>query len=96
MSAILHPSCPYFHVNCDYDNCVTLFPLASCSAGSDNCKSCKSGESKCETCDQGYTVDANGVCQGILFVYTVLLPQTTTTYITVLVQFTYCAKKLVS
>ena len=74
---------------------LVFFPLASCSAGSDNCKACKSGESKCESCDKGYTVDANGVCQGILFVYTVLLPQMTITYIAVLFQFTHCAKKLV-
>ena len=62
--------------------CYLFFPLESCAADTDNCKACMSGEQKCETCDKGYKPDANGVCQGIIFLYTVVLPHPTITYIT--------------
>ena len=52
----------------DVCNVTTMFfPLESCAVDTDNCKACKSGEQKCETCDNGYKPDANGVCQGIMF-----------------------------
>jgi len=83
-----------FYVNCVWIIHVGFFPLESCAVDTDNCKACKSGEQKCETCDKGYKPDGNGVCQGIIFVYTyiaesdnywmhVLLPHPTLTYITV-------------
>ena len=62
---------------------LVVFPLESCAVDTDNCKACKSGEQKCETCDKGYKPDGNGVCQGIIIVYTVVLPHPTITYITV-------------
>ena len=65
-----------------------IFPLESCTVDTDNCKACKSGEQKCDTCEKGYKPDANGICQGILFVYTVVLPHPTITYKTVLFIFT--------
>ena len=62
---------------------LVLFLLESCAVDTDNCKACKSGEQKCQTCDKGYKPDGNGVCQGIIFVYTVELPHPTITYIAV-------------
>ena len=62
---------------------LVFFPSESCAVDTDNCKACKYGEQKCETCDKGYKPDGNGVCQGILFVYTVVLPHPTITYIKV-------------
>ena len=64
-----------------------FFPLATCSAGENNCYSCNTGNTACETCYTGYAAN-NGVCQGNLFVYTVLLPLLTITYVRVLVRFT--------
>ena len=71
-------------VNCDWIlHVCCFFPLESCAVDTDNCKACKSGEQKCETCNKGYKPDGKGVCQGIVFVYTVVLPHPTITYITV-------------
>jgi len=64
-----------------------FIPLGSCTAGANNCDTCSSDNTACETCYPGFTADANGVCQGDLFVYTVLLPHPTITYISVLVHF---------
>ena len=66
---------------------LVVFSLESCAVDTDNCKACKSGEQKCETCDKGYKPDGKGVCQGMIFVYTVELPHPTITYITVSKRF---------
>ena len=63
--------------------CSCFFPLGSCTAGENNCDTCSRDKSACETCDKGNKPDGNGVCQGIRFVYTVVLPHPTITYITV-------------
>ena len=62
-----------------------FFSLASCTEGVNNCVTCNTAKTACTTCATGYIVDTNGVCQGNLFVYTVLLPYPAITYITVLV-----------
>ena len=55
-----------------------VFPLAlSCIAGENNCVTCNADAHKCLTCDSGFNADANGVCQGNLLVYTVLLSHPT-------------------
>ena len=67
---------------------VVVFPLAlSCIAGDNNFVTCDAD--KCATCETGFTADVNGVCQGHLLVYTVLLSHPTITYITVLVYFPF-------
>ena len=61
-----------------------VFPLGlSCTAGENNCVTCNIDT--CITCDSGFTADANGVCQGNLLVYTLLLSHPTIPYSTVLV-----------
>ena len=63
---------------------VVFSPVVPCDI--DHCATCKTDDNtKCDTCDSEYTADTNGVCQGNLFVYTVLLPNSTITNITVLV-----------
>ena len=65
-----------------------FFPLAlTCTAGENNCATCNDENTMCTSCSTGYSADADGVCQGNLFVYTVLLPNPTFTYLTVLVNF---------
>ena len=56
-------------------------------AGGNNCVTCNAD--KCANCETGFTADANGVCQGNLLVYTVLLSHPTVTYITGLVYFPF-------
>jgi hypothetical protein len=65
---------------------VVLFPLV-CVAGENNCATCNDENTMCTSCNTGYSADDAGVCQGNLFVYTVLLPNPTITYLTVLVNF---------
>ena len=62
-----------------------FFPLAPCTEGVSYCVTCNTAKTACIACDSGYTADTNGVCQGNLFVYTVLFPYPKITYITVLV-----------
>ena len=67
---------------------MVVFPLAlSCIAGENNCDTCNTD--KCLTCDSGFTADSNGVCQGNVLVYIVLLSHLIIAYITVLVYFPF-------
>ena len=67
---MLSPACPLFNGNRTF--MVVVFPLAlSCIAGDNNCVTCNAD--KGANCETGFTADANGVCQGNLLVYTVLL-----------------------
>jgi len=47
-----------------------LFPLATCTADQNNCGICNADNITCDACHTGYTADVNGVCKGIIFVYT--------------------------
>ena len=75
---------PFFDVNRKF--MVFFFPLAlSCTVGENNCVVCF--DDKCGICESGFTADANGVCQGNLFVYKIIVSHPTITCITVLGYF---------
>ena len=83
---MLSPASQLFHENRKEIFLIVVFPLAlSCTAGENNCVTCNAD--KCLTCYSGFTADSNGVCQGNVLVYIVLLSHLTITYITVLVYF---------